>query len=112
MMASTKQLHQTVEDVAAPVVTDPVNDGIFSSPLVIKINRGTGGLWAAKDFEVDFYPDGPEDMFKQHDQGHFQQTLRPGPQELHTRGRWYAGADQAQSAWVIKSFFVLTPPAR
>ncbi len=110
MTDTTKQQRLLADGVVPPVITDPV-EGYFYSPVAIKINLGEGEDFQPTEFEVDFYPHGPVDMFKAPVQSHFDQDLPLGPQELHTRGRLKQSGIEFHSEWVIRTFFVLTPPA-
>lgn len=110
-MTSIQNEQHPLVDIAAPVVAEPKSSTITRSPLVVKINRGTGGHYAAKEFQVDFHPNGPMGIKKSADSGHFDQALPPGPYELHAVAKWYDGSDSENSGWTfVKDIYILTPP--
>jgi hypothetical protein len=96
--------------IARPDVITPIAFQVYSSPLTVEIKGGSGGTHAAKKFEIDFHPVGP-DLEKLVADARFSQALPPGPHQLHTRALWYEGGSSDESPWVfIDWFYVLTPP--
>ena len=97
-------------DISPPVVNSPVGGGAYKSPMYVDITRGEGGHYPAKQFRIDFYERGPQDV-RDADQGRYQLDMSPGPHKLHTNAEWFNGSQTAKSPWVyINWFYVLTPP--
>ena len=109
-MANLQEDPRPLVDISPPDVNSPRSGEVYRSPVSIDITPGSGGHYAAKKFQIDFYYDGPS-LEKEAHLGKFSQELSPGPHELHTLGKWYSGSQNEQSEWVfIKYFYVLTPP--
>lgn len=109
-MADLQEDPRPLVDISPPNVSSPRSYGVYRSPVSIDITRGSGGHYAAKKFQIDFYYDGPN-LEKEVNSGKFSQELSPGPHKLDTRAIWFEGSRKEESEWVyINFFYVLTPP--